>query len=159
MIKVYNPALTDISKAAVIGDGTRIGVFTRIAAHVKIGRNCLIGSHCNVCDAVVIGDNVSVQTRCHITRMTAIGNDVFIGPGLVTTNDKYMRNAGLCIGPKIEDGARIGGGVVLLPGVVVGKLAVVGAGSVVTKDVPAGMLVYGNPARVIGPASALGERK
>ena len=110
-----------------------------------IGVDTTIGSHCNICDCR-IGDRVSIQTACHITRGVVIEDDVFVGPGVITLNDR-LTGAGLSF-PRICRSARIGGGSVILPGVVIGEGAIVGAGSVVTRDVAAGKTVIGSPARV-----------
>ena len=152
-VRFYNPALTEVQNPVTIGAGTRVGSMTIIHAGAVIGRGCTIGSHCNICDCV-IGDRVSVQTACHITRGVVIEDDVFVGPGVITLNDKLT--GGALSFPRILRGARVGGGSVLLPGVIVGRNAVVGAGSVVTRDVPEGATVVGSPARVL--ARALGGR-
>lgn len=144
-VRFYNPALTEVQSAVVIGAGTRVGSMTIIHTGAVIGSACTIGSHCNICDCV-IGDRVSLQTACHITRGVTIENDVFVGPGVITLNDKLT--GGALSFPRILCGARIGGGSVILPGVTIGRNAVVGAGSVVTHDVPDGATVVGNPARV-----------
>jgi acetyltransferase-like isoleucine patch superfamily enzyme len=146
-VTFYNPGLTEVQHPVEIGDGTRIGTFTLIHAGAVIGAGTTIGSHCNICDCV-IGERVSIQTGCHITRGVVIEDDVFVGPGVVTLNDK--RIDGDQSYPRIRSGARVGGGTTILPGVSIGERAVVGAGSVVTRDVPAGSTVVGNPARVIG---------
>ena len=97
-----------------------------------------------------IGKRSKIQTAAHITGDCIIGDDVFVGPEVTTMNDLYMgaRETEMK-GPIIEDGALIGGNATLLPGVRIGKNAVVGAGSVVTKDVPANEVWVGNPARKI----------
>jgi UDP-2-acetamido-3-amino-2,3-dideoxy-glucuronate N-acetyltransferase len=141
----YNQNLTEVQDNVVIGHGSRVGSMTLIHADARIGSGTTIGSHCNIC-ACSIGDNVSIQTGCHITRGVVIEDDVFVGPGVVTLNDKLKGNP--MIFPHIEKGAKIGGGSRILPGVRVGAGAIVGAGSVVTRDVPAGAVVMGNPARV-----------
>jgi acetyltransferase-like isoleucine patch superfamily enzyme len=143
-VRFYNAALTEVQDRVVIGAGTRVGSMTILHAGAVVGSGCTIGSHCNICDCV-LGDRVSVQTGCHITRGVVIEDDAFVGPGVVTLNDKLTGGAPAF--PRIGRGAKIGGGSVILPGVTVGPEAVVGAGSVVTRDVPAGAVVVGNPAR------------
>jgi acetyltransferase-like isoleucine patch superfamily enzyme len=150
-VHFYNPSLTEIQGDVVIGTGTRVGSLTIVHAGAVIGSGCTIGSHCNICDCV-IGDRVSLQTACHITRGVAIEDDVFVGPGVITLNDKLT--GGALSFPRIRRGAKIGGGSVILPGVTIGRSAVVGAGSVVTRDVPDGATVVGNPARVRPQAPA-----
>ncbi len=129
----------------MIGPGTRVGAFALIHAGAEIGEGCTIGSHCNIHRAR-LGARVSIQTGCHITRGVVIEDDVFVGPGVITLNDRQMD--GQFSFPTICRGARIGGGSVILPGVHVGAGAVVGAGSVVTRDVPESATVLGNPARL-----------
>lgn len=140
----YNPALVEVQTDVLIGAGTRVGSFTLIHAGAHIGAGCTIGSHCNIHRAA-LGDRVVVQTGCHITRGVVIEDDAFVGPGVVTLNDKLL--GGELSFPRLCRGARVGGGSVILPGVVIGAGAVVGAGSVVTRDVPPGSITLGNPAR------------
>ena len=138
-----------------IGKGTRVGNFVLIRGKTTIGRDCVIGSYVDIEGEVKIGNRVSLQSGCYITRGVVIEDEVFCGPRIVTMNDKricyrrpslrFVRQA-----PRIRHGARVGGGSILLPGVTVGKNAFVGAGSVVTRDVPAGSIVVGNPARIVG---------
>jgi acetyltransferase-like isoleucine patch superfamily enzyme len=150
-VRFYNAVLTEVQDGVRIGGGTRVGSFTLIHQGAAIGKSCTIGSHCNICDCS-IGDRVSIQTACHITRGVVIEDDVFIGPGVVTLNDKLT--GGAMTYPRICRGAKVGGGSVILPGVTIGERAVIGAGSVVTRDVPSGATVVGNPARQrLRPAS------
>jgi acetyltransferase-like isoleucine patch superfamily enzyme len=144
-VRFYNPALTEVQDDVVIGAAARIGSMTLIHSGASIGQGSTIGSHCNICDCR-IGDRVSIQTACHITRGVVVENDVFIGPGVVTLNDKLTGSD--MTYPRICRGAKLGGGSVILPGVTIGANAVVGAGSVVTHDVPEGATVAGNPARI-----------
>lgn len=141
----YQPAFVEIQQDVTIGPRTRVGSFTLIHAGATIGADVTIGSHCNICNCL-IGDRVSIQTGCHITRGVTVEDDVFIGPGVVTLNDK-LRGGGANSFPTICSGAKIGGGTVILPGVTIGRNALIGAGSVVTDDIPDGAVVIGNPAR------------
>lgn len=147
----YNPQLTEVQEDVVIGSGTRVGSFTLLHAGAIIGTDCTIGSHCNICHCE-IGANVSIQTACHITRGTRIDDDVFLGPGVLTLNDTLKDEE--LRAPVIMRGARIGGGSLILPGIVIGENAIVGAGSVVTRDIASGAVSFGNPAR----ARAFGGR-
>ena len=144
-----------IQPDVTIGRGTRLGNFVFIRSETTIGGECTIGSFVDIEGDVVIGDRVSLQSGCYITRGVVIEDDVFCGPRVITMNDRKMtyRRPSLVFeraAPRIRRAARVGGGSALLPGVVVGENAFVGAGSVVTKDVPDGAIVVGNPARQIG---------
>jgi UDP-2-acetamido-3-amino-2,3-dideoxy-glucuronate N-acetyltransferase len=144
-----------IAPDLVIGDATRIGNFVLIRDKTTIGKGCTIGSYVDIEGEVEIGNFVSLQSACYITRGVIIEDQVFCGPRIVTMNDKRMvyRRANLVFersSPRVLHGARVGGGSVLLPGVTVGENALVGAGSVVTKDVPNFAIVRGNPARIVG---------
>jgi UDP-2-acetamido-3-amino-2,3-dideoxy-glucuronate N-acetyltransferase len=141
-----------------IGDGTRIGNFVFIRSGTTIGEGCTIGSYVDIEGEVVIGNHVSLQSGVYVTRGVIIEDDVFCGPRVITMNDKRMvhRRPNLTwkqAAPRILRAARVGGGSVLLPGVTVGENALVGAGSVVTRDVPDRAIVVGNPARVVGTVS------
>ncbi|MBI2567547.1 MAG: N-acetyltransferase [Candidatus Schekmanbacteria bacterium] len=153
-VHFYNPDLTEVQQDVELGSGSRVGSFSLIHAGARIGERCTIGSHCNICTCQ-IGDRVSIQTGCHITRGVVIEHDVFVGPGVITLNDKTMTGKELR-GPIVRAGARIGGGSVLLPGVEIGRAAIVGAGSVVTKSVAASATVAGNPARELPAHPAAG---
>jgi len=146
-VQFYNPALTEVQEDVEIGEGTRVGTFSLIHRGARIGKNCTIGSHCNIC-CCRIGDSVSIQTACHITRGTIIEENVFIGPGVVTLNDSLVPGRPLKA-PTVRAGAKVGGGTVLMPGVTVGRQATLGSGAVVTKDVPEGATMVGNPARAL----------
>jgi acetyltransferase-like isoleucine patch superfamily enzyme len=113
----------------------------------------VIGHGSLVENDTAIGPRVKIQAQAYVTAYTMIEEDVFIAPCVVTTNDNFMgrteKRHELRRGPTIRRGARIGGGAVLLPGIEVGEEAFVGAGAVVTRDVPARTVVVGNPARVL----------
>jgi len=143
-----------IAEDARIGEGTRIGNFVLIRDNTIVGRDCLIGSYVDIEGDVRVGDFVSLQSGCYLTRGVVVEDHVFCGPRTVTLNDKsmtYGRPAMAFVrqAPRILRAARIGGGSVLCPGVTIGENAVVGAGSVVTRDVPDRMIVVGNPAEVV----------
>ena len=138
-----------------IGEGTRIGNFVFIREKTIIGKCCIVGSYLDIEGDVRIGDFVSLQSGCYITRGVVIENEVFCGPRIITLNDRPMtyRRSSLTFkrqAPRILRAARIGGGSILCPGVTVGENALVGAGSVVTRDVPDRIIVAGNPAVAIG---------
>lgn len=138
-----------------IGSETRLGNFVFIRSQTKIGNGCVIGSYVDIEGDVVIGNHVSLQSACYITRGVIIEDEVFCGPRVTTMNDKRIchRRSSMVFhraAPRILRGARVGGGSILLPGVTVGENAFVGAGSVVTKDVPDGAIVRGNPAAIVG---------
>lgn len=133
-----------------IGEGSKVWQFVVILKGAQIGRDCNICAHVLVEGDVVLGDRVTVKSGVQLWDGLRVGNDVFIGPNATFTNDRFPRSK---IYPKsfaqtvIEDGASIGAGAVILPGVRIGMQAMVGAGAVVTQDVASGSLVVGNPAR------------
>jgi len=133
-----------------IGDGTQIWQFTVVLANARIGDNCNINAHCFIENDAVIGNNVTVKCGNYIWDGITIEDDAFIGPNVTFTNDRYPKSKNTAF--KLEKttvckGASIGGGAILLPGIRVGVGAVVGAGSVVTKNVADYAVVIGNPAR------------
>jgi UDP-2-acetamido-3-amino-2,3-dideoxy-glucuronate N-acetyltransferase len=148
-----------IAEDARIGEGTRIGNFVLIRDLTVIGRSCVIGSYVDIEGDVRISDFVSLQSGCYITRGVIIEDDVFCGPRMMTMNDKAIGHRRPALqfkrqAPRILRAARIGGGAVLCPAVTIGENALVAAGSVVTRDVADGVIVAGNPARVIGKVAA-----
>ncbi len=139
-------------QGAVIGPNTRIGHGALIREGNVIGSECSIGSGVHIEPGNRIGSRTRIHSGCFLTSST-VGDDVFLGPHAVFTDDphpacpRYLDCVG---GATIEDGASIGAGAVLLPGIVIGSRALVGAGSVVTRAVAAGDVVVGNPARRVG---------
>lgn len=140
-----------------IGSGSRIWQFVVILPDAKIGEDCNICSHCLIENDVVVGDRSTVKSGVQLWDGLRVGNDVFIGPNASFANDCFPRSR---LRPEqfaltiIEDGASIGAGAVMLPGVVIGRNAMVGAGAVVTRSVPQNAVVVGNPARIVGYADA-----
>lgn len=151
MNQVYVHPLADVHSDA-IKPGTRIWQFVVILSGARIGQDCNICSHCLIEGDVIVGDRVTVKSGVQLWDGLRVGNDVFIGPNVTFTNDKYPRSRNADFKRLltwIEDGANIGGGATILPGVRIGAGATVGAGAVVTKDVPSGATVVGNPARIL----------
>ncbi len=144
-----------VSPQACLGQGTRVWAFCNIQAGAVIGGGCNIGDHCYIESGAVIGNNVTVKNGVSIFDGVVLEDGVFVGPAVVFTNDRYPRSR--AVGWKLEKtivkkGASLGGNATILCGVTVGERAVVGAGAVVVKDVPAYAIVVGNPARQVGTA-------
>jgi len=136
-----------------IGKKTLLGDFCSIREECKIGENCLISRNVSINYNTKIGNNTKIMDNTHITGDMVIGENVFISALVVTTNDNTMGrieyNSDHVAGPVIEDSVTIGAGANILPNIRIGYNAIVGAGAIVTKDVPANKLVMGVPARVI----------
>ena len=148
-----------VQDLVTIGDGSRIGEFCFIRTSTVIGSDTTIGSYVGIEGDVRIGSGVSIQSGCHITRGVVIEDLAFLGPRVVTMNDRSLTHARPWMpieraAPTVGRGARIGGGTLLLPGVVVGANALVLAGSVVASSVPEGAIVAGNPTRIVGQVPA-----
>src|SRR5215213_4076358 len=172
------PALSPRSTAkreplppATIGAGTVVSTGAVVFAGSRIGARVILGDQSCVRERVTVGDDVvlgrgsliendttvgaltKIQAGAYITAYSTLEDEVFIAPCVVTTNDNFMgrteKRRELVKGPTIRRGARVGGGAILCPGIEVGEEAFVGAGAVVTKDVPPRVVVVGNPARVL----------
>ncbi|MGG2084510.1 WxcM-like domain-containing protein [Lysinibacillus pakistanensis] len=144
-----------------IGNDTTIWAFAHIFPKAKIGSNCNINDHTLIENDVIIGDNVTVKSGVHIWNGARIGNNVFIGPSVVFTNDLNPRSK---VYPTafektlIDDFASIGANSTIIAGNTIGKYAMIGAGSVVTKNIPAYTLWYGNPAEFKGYICTCGKK-
>jgi acetyltransferase-like isoleucine patch superfamily enzyme len=154
---------TVVSTGAVVFAGTTIGARSIVGDQACIRERCAIGD-----DVVVgrgslvendtaVGARTRIQAQAYVTAYSLLEEDVFIAPCVVTTNDNFMgrteRRHELVKGPTIRRAARVGGGAIICPGVEIGEEAFIGAGAVVTKDVPPRMVAVGVPARAIRPVS------
>jgi acetyltransferase-like isoleucine patch superfamily enzyme len=131
------------------GHGVVIREENRLGDHLSIWNNSTIDYGC------VVGDRVRIHCNVYVAQFTVIEDDVFLAPGVMIANDRHPICKDCMKGPTIKRGARVGINATLLPEIVVGEEALIGAGAVVTKDVPAGAVVVGNPARIIGRAKDL----
>lgn len=142
-----------ICESEHVGEGTRIWAFAHVLPGAKIGRNC------NICDSVfiendvVIGDGVTIKCGVQVWDGVRLGNNVFVGPNATFTNDGFPRSKEYpdqFLQTIVEDGASIGANSTILPGLIIGARSMVGAGAVVTGNVPPNAIVTGNPARITG---------
>ena len=143
--------LSDV-KSNKIGEGTKIWQFCVIFPETSIGKNCNICAFVLIENNVEIGDNVTIKSGVQIWDATTIEDNVFIGPNVTFTNDKYPKSKNIDWEIKktlIKKGASIGANSTILPGITIGENAMIGAGSVVTKNVPKNELWLGNPAKFI----------
>ncbi|MDR1292985.1 MAG: acetyltransferase [Clostridiales Family XIII bacterium] len=150
-----------VSDDALIGEGTKVWVNAQIREHARIGKDCVVGKDAYVDHGVEIGDNVKIQNGVSVFSGVTLEDDVFVGPNAAFTNDHNPRakNADWEITPTlIRRGASLGANCTIVCGHNVGEHAMVGAGSVVTKDVAPYDLVAGNPALRIGRVCKCGAR-
>lgn len=144
--------LADVATSSSIGEGTRVWQFVVILKGAKIGKECNVCAQTLVESDVVVGDRVTLKSGVQLWDGTRIEDDVFVGPNVTFTNDPYPRSKGYpdhYSGITIKRNASIGGGSTLLPGITIGEYAMIGAGAVVTKDIPAHAVVTGNPAEIL----------
>jgi UDP-2-acetamido-3-amino-2,3-dideoxy-glucuronate N-acetyltransferase len=151
-----------VDEGAVIGEGTKIWHFCHVMSHAKIGARCVLGQSVNVGSRAVLGNNVKVQNHVSIYDDVTLEDDVFCGPSMVFTNVLKPRSH---VSRKhaydrtiVQRGTTLGANCTILCGVTIGRYAFIGAGAVVTKDVPPYALVFGNPARQQGWMCQCGER-
>jgi acetyltransferase-like isoleucine patch superfamily enzyme/dTDP-4-dehydrorhamnose 3,5-epimerase-like enzyme len=148
---------TALVESPTIGDGTRIWAFAHVLPGARIGRECNICDHTFVENDVVIGDRVTIKSGVQLWDGVTIEDDVFIGPNATFTNDPYPRSKhrpesyGRTL---IQQGASIGANATILPGLVVGSQAMIGAGAVLTNNAPPAAIMTGNPARITGYVGA-----
>lgn len=166
-VKIHKSA--DVSKNAKIGSGTSIWNNCQVRERAEIGENCVLGKNVYIDKEVKVGNRCKIQNNVSIYHGVEIEDGVFLGPHVCFTNDKNPR----AINPDgsikndndwkaskilVKYGAAVGANVTILPGISVGKWALIGAGAVVTRDVPDYGIVVGNPARLVGFANEKGEK-
>lgn len=152
-----------IDEPVSIGEGTKIWHFCHIMKNSKIGRNCVLGQNVNIDGGVVIGDNVKIQNNVSVYKKVTLEDDVFCGPSMVFTNvlnprSTVPRNIDEYASTLVKRGTSIGANATVLCGLTIGEYAFIGAGSVVTKNVPSYALVYGSPAQQHGWMCQCGTR-
>lgn len=158
----------EVHASCTIGDGTQVWNYAQVRERASLGRDCRVGKNVYIDFEVAIGDCCKIQNNVSVFHGAKVEDGVFLGPHVVLLNDKLPRAINpdgtlkaatdwVCAGVTVRRGASIGGRATLLPGVTIGAWALVGAGAVVTKDVPDYALVYGNPARVQGFVDKAGK--
>lgn len=157
-VKVMNASTPQIHsmsdvQSTNIGHRTRVWQFCVILPQAVIGEDCNICSHCFIENDVIIGNRVTIKCGVQLWDGLRIDDDVFVGPNVTFTNDRFPRSRqrpDRFLATHIKKGASIGGGATILPGLTIGAQAMIGAGAVVTRDVPPLAIVVGNPARIVG---------
>jgi len=153
-----------LRSGTVIYGGSTIGAGLQTGHHVVVREECEIGDDVSIWSNTVVdygcrvGHRVKIHSNCYVAQYTEIGDDAFLAPGVTIANDLYPGNeksAQHMSGPSIGSGAQIGVNVTILPFVRIGPGSLIGAGSVVTRDIPAGSVAFGNPARLTGEVDAL----
>jgi UDP-2-acetamido-3-amino-2,3-dideoxy-glucuronate N-acetyltransferase len=143
-----------------IGQGTRIWAFAHVMKGVRLGANCNVGEQCFLESGVVVGDDVVIKNGVALWEGVIVENRAFLGPSCVFTNDLFPRSK--IVNPRrptrVREGASIGANATILCGIEIGRYSLVGAGSVVTTNVPDFALVVGNPARLRGYVCQCGEK-
>jgi acetyltransferase-like isoleucine patch superfamily enzyme len=151
--KVYVDSTAIVDDGVYLGNGTKIWHFAHIMQDAKIGKDCVVADYVYVGKGVKIGDNVKLENRVTVYEGVIIEDKVFVGPHVTFTNDAYPRSFSKDwkIQPTlVSKGSSIGARTVIVCGATIGEYALIGAGSVITDNIPAHALVYGNPARIRG---------
>ena len=153
-----------IDEKVDIGDGTKIWHFSHIQNGSVIGKNCTIGQNVNIGNNVKIGNKVKIQNNVSIYEGVELEDYVFCGPSMVFTNIKLPRSEFPQKGPKyysktlVKKSASIGANATIICGITIGEYAMIGSGSVVTRDVPPYSLIIGNPGKIVGKVDKKGNR-
>ena len=151
----------EVSPKATIGDNTKIWNLAQVRENAVIGANCILSKNVYVDTNVHIGNNVKIQNNVNVYDGVTVEDDVFLGPSMTFTNDMFPRafsSDWSITKTLVKKGASIGANATIICGVTIGEYAMIGAGSVVTRDVPPHALVVGNPARQIGNVCKCGVR-
>lgn len=151
----------EVSPNAKIGDGTKIWNHAQVRENCEIGEECIISKNVYIDTQVTIGNRVKVQNNVNVYHGVTIEDDVFLGPSMTFTNDLFPRAFNLdweITKTYVKNGASIGANATIVCGNTIGEYAMIGSGSVVTKDVPAHALVVGNPAKQIGWVCQCGHK-
>ncbi|TPJ30632.1 WxcM-like domain-containing protein [Mesorhizobium sp. B2-8-3] len=142
-----------ICESTRVGNGTRVWAFAHVLPGAVIGANCNICDHVFIENDVSVGDDVTIKSGVQLWDGVRLGNRVFVGPNATFTNDRFPRSKHYpeqFLQTVVEDGASVGANATILPGITIGRQAMIGAGAVVTKNVPANAVVVGNPAVIVG---------
>lgn len=158
---VFIHETADVSPLATIGSGTKIWNLAQVRENSQIGENCIVSKNVYIDAGVVIGNMVKIQNNVNVYSGVTIEDDVFLGPSMTFTNDKTPRATNQdwkITATKVCKGASIGANATIVCGITIGEYAMIGAGAVVTKDVPPYALVLGNPAKIAGKVCRCGEK-
>jgi len=161
---------TALCESECVGRGTRVWAFAHVMADAEVGRDCNICGHVFIESGAQVGSRVTIKNNVSIWNGVTLEDDVFVGPGVIFTNDKYPRSprSAAAIGRYehvenwlamtiVRKGATLGAGAIVLPGITVGRYAMIAAGAVITHDVPDFAMMVGNPAQMRGWACMCGR--
>lgn len=161
MSNIYIHNTADVSEAAIIGDRTKIWNLAQVREKAIIGTDCVISKNVYIDTEVIIGNNVKIQNNVNVYHGVIIEDDVFCGPSMTFTNDMFPRafnNDWKITKTLVKRGASIGANATIICGITIGEYALIGSGTVVTKDVPDYALVVGNPGHIIGYVCKCGQK-
>ncbi|MDD5194095.1 MAG: acyltransferase [Candidatus Omnitrophica bacterium] len=151
--KTYIDKRAVVAKSARIGEGTKVWAFAQVGDNAKIGKNCVIGNGAYIDRNVIVGNNVKIHNKALLYNGLIVEDNCFIGPGACFANDKrpcFNKTRNLKgVSWRLKKGSSVGANATILPDVTIGENSIVGAGSVVTKDIPSNVTACGNPARIL----------